>query len=650
MKKPRFLLVICLVLLSMARCGDTDIQRVCDTNAYAQPSRSRIRCAPEFKAQAARPMDASLPGAWTIKTIVDQTHADTPYFLDTNTYPMHRDFAVKYLNYPPTAPFVNEYYYPQRRFLLGSITYYETPNVWAYELAPYDTASADMITRAFRQLARASYFGMQLRFHPTSDAQVARIYELPKDIPVITTEDLFANIDYQPLNLGETVAQVRVLTAAELNNTYVSPRELVVLDRVPNDISTVAGVVTQEFQTPLSHVNVLSQQRGTPNMALRNALSVFAPYDGQYVRLKVSAFAYELREATREEADAWFEAHRPPPVPVPPLNLSVTDFVDVDEIGYGDVGFAGGKACGFGELRNIGGDVIVRPGFVIPMYEYRRFLQETGIESEIYAMLEDPLFRADGNVRRQRLSELRDRIRTTPVNSELVMRIETEITTRFPGLPVRFRSSTNAEDLDGYTGAGLYTSTGVELGNPERTIERGLRKVWASLWNQRAFEEREYMQMPHMDVGMAILVHPSYKNENANGVAITANIFDPAPGGEDAFFVNAQLGEVSVVLPDPSILPDSLIYYYFHNGQPATYLTHSTLLEPGQTVLKRVELFYLGKALKAIRDHFQRYYRPPQGYGALPMDVEWKLVTTPDGTGTRIEIKQARPYPGRGGK
>lgn len=629
-------------------CADADLKRACDTNAQTQPSRSRIRCALEFYAQAARPLDASLPGAWTIKTIVDQANNDTPYFLDTNTYPLHRDFALKYLNYPPTAPFVNEYYYPQRRFLLGSITYYEEPDVWAYELAPYDTASADMIARAFRRLARASYFGLQLRFHPTSDAQAARAHELPADIPVVTTEELFADIRYQPLNLGTTVAQVRVLSAADLDATYVSPRELVVLDRVPNDISTVAGVVTQEFQTPLSHVNVLSQQRGTPNMALRDALAVFSPYDGQYVRLDVGAFEYSLRAATREEADEWFEAHRPPPVQVPPLDLSVTDLVDVDNIGHGDVGFAGGKASGFGELRKIGGDVVVRPGFVIPMYEYRRFLEETGISAEILAMLEDPLFRADGNVRRERLAALRDRIRTAPVNPDLVARLETEISARFPGLPVRFRSSTNAEDLDGYTGAGLYTSTGVELGNPDRTIERGIRKVWASLWNQRAFEEREYMQIPHMDVGMAILVHAAYKNERANGVAITANVFDPAPGGEDAFFVNAQLGEVSVVLPDPSILPDSLIYYYFHNGQPATYLTHSTLLEPGQTVLARVELFYLGKALKTIRDHFRRFYAPPQGYGALPMDVEWKLVDDPDGEGTRIEIKQARPYPGRG--
>src|SRR5690606_21094832 len=118
-----------------------------------------------------------------------------------------------------------------------------------------------------------------------SDEQEDRVAGL--DIPVITTGELFAGISYQPLNLGETIGQVRITTVDGLAADYIGPREIAVLDRVPNDISVVAAVVTEELQTPLSHVNVLSQQRGTPNMALRDAHAAFAPYDGQWVRLRV---------------------------------------------------------------------------------------------------------------------------------------------------------------------------------------------------------------------------------------------------------------------------------------------------------------------------------------------------------------------------
>jgi hypothetical protein len=64
-------------------------------------------------------------------------------------------------------------------------------------------------------------------------------------------------------------------------------------------------------------------------------------------------------------------------------------------------------------------------------------------------------------------------------------------------------------------------------------------------------------------------------------------------------------------------------------------------------VLSRSELFELGQALDAIREHFAGNYEPPTGYGRLPMDVEWKVVD--DGAGSRrVWIKQARPFPGRG--
>ena len=62
------------------------------------------------------------------------------------------------------------------------------------------------------------------------------------------------------------------MKAAELETTYVGFRDIVVLDAMPNDISVVAGIITEEFQTPLSHINVLARNRGTPNMGLRNAI------------------------------------------------------------------------------------------------------------------------------------------------------------------------------------------------------------------------------------------------------------------------------------------------------------------------------------------------------------------------------------------
>jgi hypothetical protein len=46
--------------------------------------------------------------------------------------------------------------------------------------------------------------------------------------------------------------------------------------------------------------------------------------------------------------------------------------------------------------------------------------------------------------------------------------------------------------------------------------------------------------------------------------------------------------------------------------------------------------------LVAIRQHFSGLYDPPPGFARLPLDVEFERI------GDTIEIKQARPHPGRG--
>ena len=93
------------------------------------------------------PLDASIPGARSVKFVVDRRDMDALYFQNSKKYKVHWEFASKHLSgngKPLVADAVDvqqtEYYSTARRFLLGSITYYEGPKIWAMEIAPYDTA------------------------------------------------------------------------------------------------------------------------------------------------------------------------------------------------------------------------------------------------------------------------------------------------------------------------------------------------------------------------------------------------------------------------------------------------------------------------------------------------------------------------------
>ncbi len=617
----------------------------CVIEGEAPDSTAELGCLADFELLASRPLDATIPGARAVKTVLDRADEDRLHFTHSERFAIHHDFVSARLSgdgLPPVPDLTgfnrDAYTSPDRRFVLGTITHYEEPDLWTAEFAPYDSAPSELVDLSWQALTASTYVGQELLFHPTSAGHAATAAEL--GLPVITTDELFAGISWQPLNLGEALGQLRFFTAEELQTRYVGPRDVAVLDTVPNDISVVAGLITSEPQTPLSHVNVLSQNRGTPNMSLRGAHTdpVLRALEDRWVRLRVDSFEYVLEEVSREDADLWWDANRPPPLEIPPLDLSVQQLVDVGDLGVDDVSAVGGKAANYGVLSRIEG-LFVPEAFAVPVSFYAQFAQQNGFDVRVQELLADPVFLDDPGAREAALLALQADMLVAPVDPAFETLLMDKLAADFPGLRMRFRSSTNAEDLESFSGAGLYSSASGEPGDPSRPVLDAVRHTWASLWNFRAFEERSYNGIPQDAVAMALLVNPAFRDEEANGVALTANLFDPA---EPAHYVNVQKGEASVVAPEPGITVDSFLYFYSHPGQPTTYLSHSSFTLGNDTVLSSPQIHELGESLIAIHEGFAPFFGREGGFYA--MDVEFKLDDF-DGT-PRIWVKQARPHPG----
>lgn len=620
-----------------------------------------IGCFDDFEKLAKPPNDASIPGALSVKVVIDREDNDSLYFVNTRAYALHYTFIIDNLSgnglpeVPPRDQFSRiEYYTPQRRFILATLTFYQEPSVWALELVPDDTASTELIELLHRKVAQASYFGGDVLFHPTSDALVEQARDLPDSAPYIRTETLFAGISYQALNLAEAYGRLRIIKASELATQYLGFRDIVVLDRTPNDISVVSGIITQDFQTPLSHINVLSQNRGTPNMSLRGAHDNddVRALDGKWVRLEVEPFDYTLEEVSFEQAEAWWEENKPPAVSVPRLDRSERRLLDIDRVVDEASGprreaiknaipAFGGKASHYSSMAHIP-EVRHPEAFGVPVYYYLQFMEQHGFDDRVRDMLADSRFRSDPALRDEQLAALRADMLEAPVDDFFLRAVEQKIRVVLPGHRARFRSSTNAEDLDGFTGAGLYTSQSGDLDDPLHPIEDAIREVWSSVWYFRAFEEREYRSIDHLSVGMALLVHCAFTDEEANGVALTANPYGALL--RHSFYVNVQPGEESVVKPLPGVSSDQYIHYFYAPAAPRVFLAHSSLVEPGETVLTEDESMELGEALDAIHRYFRPAYDMPNAF--YGMEVEFKIDDI-DGK-RRVWVKQARPHPGRG--
>jgi len=207
---------------------------------------------------------------------------------------------------------------------------------------------------------------------------------------------------------------------------------------------------------------------------------------------------------------------------------------------------------------------------------------------------------------------------------------------------MRFRSSTNAEDADGFSGAGLYSSKTGIVGDKKKSIGKAIKSVWASLWSYQAFAEREYFNIDHSTVYMGILVHRSFPKEHVNGVAITKNIYRP---GSFGFVVNAQIGNNNVVKPDSGVVCDQFVCYpdngnNIYSSRRAIDIITVSNINNSQLTMSTGEIQRLANTLNLIKSYFGRNIYPNRDFMNLGLDVEFKL----DGHSRSLYIKQIRLY------
>ena len=627
-----------------------------------------LGCKEDFEALASVSIDPTNPGAISLKSVIDVLDGEKLYFQNSKEFKIHWEFTSSHLSgngkpiVPPLSTFnTTEYYSPTRRFILGTVTYYPGPAIYAYEIAPYDNAGADMILTAYEKIKDACFCGDKLYFHPSSQAVETEAAKLPASVKIITTDKLFEGLVYQPLNYATGIGKLVFTTAKRLEKEYLGFRDIVVLDVVPNDISVTSGLITQEFQTPLSHINVLAQNRGIPNMGLKGAVTnaELLALKGKWVKLVVGPGSYSVTEVTQKEADEWWEDHKPTAVSIARMDTTAKELLDIGDIidttlGLGEaikkaIPAYGGKATNYGTFPHMDPTQIkFHKAFGVPVFYYWQHMQQHGFNDSVDKWLADPKFTDDPAERDKRLKWLRSAIRSASLDSAFAADVKKKILEALPGVNrIRFRSSTNAEDLEGFTGAGLYESHYGLMDDNVKTIYDALKNVWSGVWFFRAFEERTFRSIEHKSVGMALLVHPAFPEEEANGVASTANPFD-LEGLEPGFYVNVQQGgDEEVVAPSAGVTTDQFIYHYDMPGQPIVFIAHSNLVLPGKTVLTAAQTNMLGKALAEIRRYYQPLYGkdPSKWWG---MEVDFKLdQPIDDPTGAPIIlIKQARPYPG----
>ncbi|MXY29168.1 hypothetical protein F4Y59_13540, partial [Candidatus Poribacteria bacterium] len=294
----------------------------------------------------------------------------------------------------------------------------------------------------------------------------------------------------------------------------------------------------------------------------------------------------------------------------------------------------GVKTTNLATLRTFGfPDVTVPDLFEIPFYFYDEFKKHNGFYAKIEALLKDSAFRNSQDTKASELKKLRDEIEAgeMPV---WMMNALSELHNAFPeGTPLRCRSSTNNEDLPGFSGAGLYDSY-THYPN-EGHLSKSVKQVFGSLWNFRAFEARDFYRIDHLTTAMGVLVHPNFSKELANGVAVTDDVVYQTVGN---YYLNTQVGEDLVTNPEEQSIPEEILLDWWDSNDYRV-VTTSNRTTDGARILKDEYLRQLNLYLGTIHNKFSRLYPPDLRTDKFAMEIEFKI--TSEG---KLSIKQARPW------
>ena len=624
-KKNRLLLSVLICVLASAGFAQT-----------GPKSLPAIRSQADFD-KISVTYDANTPYALPhVMFVIDRKDGNKIFYVNKKRYSFHKDFVNgTYLSLERGKEFfVNNYIKPNRRFILGTLAYQLPVKRWTFEFWEGDLIPADQIQLAY-DVINKSFFA-PVAFKPNSLRQEEATRSLA-GMQRVLYSDIAKEQAYQALNIAKGLGRIHIIPKLD-EHVEIGFNEILVLDEVPVQLPPVAGIITSQPSTPLSHINLLAKGWGIPNAYIKNAQELLKQYDGWWVSFETLRENYtikradmnQLREYQRRQAERL-------DVMKPRYNLSEKRLLSLaQQRARASLAF-GGKSANLGEVMNARLPGIVVPdGFTVPFYYYDEFIKRNKLDDVIFGLLNDQKFVHDPAYRREQLVLLRQKIESAEFDPELRKTVLQKVARAYAGKGLFVRSSSNSEDLPNFSGAGLYTTVPNVRG--EQQLIDAIKKVWASLWNFEAYEARERANVDHSKIFMAVLLQEGINSESS-GVMISTDPFDTENKG--AIYISAKRG-LGIKVVEGQRIAEQIIFRPRTNAiQVLTRSAEDSLLTFDENGgVKEVPI--TGDRVVLTDEVIRRLVRAATDikrvFGSRDQDIEWAYMKG------QIYIVQSRPF------
>ncbi len=695
----------------------------------------------------------------------DKDQIEESYFQNTNLYKYHLDFLKEEKGFLLSPEeFTERLFNPHNKIFAGTVYLLDKDSLGIQIIAHEKTKEDAELIQNYLNIIRPLFQESKKIVYLHNDA--SEIFLKNSNFEKISFNEAFKSKKPIIYNHGKSYGYIRILNRAQAEKGLYGPKDILILDSIPLNLSPVSGIITRVPQVPNSHVYLRAKELKIPNIYLPSEYfdeTIFS-YKNKMVEFWVNKEGdlsligpekFGLNEIM-VRADKYYESRKP-------LEAKLQMGVEFNFFPFSydkklrknmPINY-GAKGTNFYLIyRTLEQSSDFQHGFLTPSRFYLNFIKSNRLMypvcSEVFNLCEEKIkspycqdfysiceeralkttpaslkkqkseyeklkikkftdnelnerllaiqsymsryerygqnadrldefikyflikekndLVANPEKRRSFLFSLREVIKRHPLKD--LNQITERMNKLDPKRKWRMRSSTNAEDLPFFVGAGLYESTAVcvhdtfnnyegdsacrtkdEIESIKKKVLKAkdennsadekyfqskllkrypiitnMKKVFASIFNDEAFLFRDYYGLDHDKVFMGVLTHPSFDNEKANGVAI----IEPEQG---LYNLSSQVDDNLITNPfRPGELPEEV---QIKDGK-VKYTAYSNILEEGRKyVLKPNQVVELKQKVDLVIKSMEDFYYP--GYGKK-YDVEYILTES-----NQIMILQIRP-------
>lgn len=346
------------------------------------------------------------------------------------------------------------------------------------------------------------------------------------------------------LNPGVAIGRLEIIESAE-EHVAIEPDRIYAMPATAADLKPMRGILTLDSGNALSHAQLLAANLGIPNATVPSSLlTALRSHRGEEMFYAVTPGGTVVlrpwKSLSAQEQSQWRKAtsmRGKIALDTSKTNVADRELTSLEQATSADSGVRSGpKAANLGELRRHF-PTRVAPGIVIPFgiyYQHASKKDSGGVSildrvAQSYEAAEK--MRASGAApelvrafMRPKLEEIRKLIRgirLDPAFTAVLDRKMHEVFGEDGKYGVFVRSDTNAEDLPQFTGAGLNLTVPNVVGAEK--ILNALKDVWASPYEERAYEWRAQALVSSVAVYPSVVLLKSVGNDKS-GVIATANL------------------------------------------------------------------------------------------------------------------------------